>query len=422
VTNENWQKSVGSWSFQHVNDILKTRPISRGDGVPVTLPEKLDVDRIKSLEVTDVKRADNPTPPTPPVTVKDIIAATNTDGWLVLHNDVVVVEEYFGEMQENTKHLLMSVTKSLTATVAGALVHNEKRGRDEPLVDDSKRVADYETELDRPPRVYADAYVREVLDMRSGVEFSEAYLDPESEVRQMEAAAGWAPLPPRDSTDPPPAATLKDFLRGLKQDRGRSGHGGPFKYRSCETGMLGWVCEAAYQKRYNLTKRFPVLVSELLWSKLGAEEPAYITVDREGTGAFDGGICATLRDLARFGAMICRNGLSLSDQQVVSEEWVNDIFKEGGRNDYPQDQYPGMYGGKYRSMFWSPTDDRNVVLCTGVYGQMVYINKYTKTVGVKLSSWEHPEIKWPGDPWMGCSAFKMFDAISTDLDRPAPTT
>jgi CubicO group peptidase (beta-lactamase class C family) len=60
-------------------------------------------------------------------------------------------------------------------------------------------------------------------------------------------------------------------------------------------------------------KPFHQLVSELLWSKLGVEKHAYISVDANGTGAFDGGICATLRDLARFGAMICRNGESLPD-------------------------------------------------------------------------------------------------------------
>ena len=48
----------------------------------------------------------------------------------------------------------------------------------------------------------------------------------------------------------------------------------------------------------------PELMGELLWSRLGAEFDANIGVDSAGTGMFDGGISAALRDLARFGAMI----------------------------------------------------------------------------------------------------------------------
>ena len=43
---------------------------------------------------------------------------------------------------------------------------------------------------------YAGARVRTVLDMRSGVQFSETYLDPTSEVRVMERSVGWAPRNP----------------------------------------------------------------------------------------------------------------------------------------------------------------------------------------------------------------------------------
>ena len=40
----------------------------------------------------------------------------------------------------------------------------------------------------------------------------------------------------------------------------------------------------------------------------GRGEDAAIAVDAAGTGMFDGGICATLRDLARFGAMVVAEG------------------------------------------------------------------------------------------------------------------
>ena len=82
---------------------------------------------------------------------------------------------------------------------------------------------------------YAGATVRNLLDMRSGIKFSEDYLDPLAEVRLIEQAIGWAPR-----TVPDLPATMYDFLVTLQK---KSPHGGPFEYRSCETDVLGWICE-----------------------------------------------------------------------------------------------------------------------------------------------------------------------------------
>jgi hypothetical protein len=55
---------------------------------------------------------------------------------------------------------------------------------------------------------------------------------------------------------------MYEFLLTLRQ---KGPHGGPFEYRSCETDVLGWVCEAA------AGTRMPELMSALLWRHLGAE-------------------------------------------------------------------------------------------------------------------------------------------------------
>ena len=53
-----------------------------------------------------------------------------------------------------------------------------------------------------------------------------------------------------------------------------SPHGGPFAYRSCETDVVGWACERA------AGARMPELLSDVIWSRLGAEHDADISVDR----------------------------------------------------------------------------------------------------------------------------------------------
>ncbi len=49
------------------------------------------------------------------------MAATATDGWIVIQHGKVVAEQYYGGMVPDTAHLLMSVSKSLIGMVAGAL-------------------------------------------------------------------------------------------------------------------------------------------------------------------------------------------------------------------------------------------------------------------------------------------------------------
>lgn len=68
-------------------------------------------------------------------------------------------------------------------------------------------------------------------------------------------------------------------------------HGGPFHYRSCETDVLGWLCERA------AGRPMQELLSELLWARIGAEVDMDAGVDRVGSVIHDGGLAATLRDL-----------------------------------------------------------------------------------------------------------------------------
>lgn len=197
------------------------------------------------------------------------------------------------------------------------------------------------------------------------------------------------------------AGTLKEFLLTLEQVRA---HGSHFEYRSCETDVLGWLCEAASGKP------FAELASEVLWSRMGARHDAFISVDAAGTGMFDGGICATLRDMALFGAMIRDGGVSLNNERILEADWVEDIFT-GGPDSAAAfaagNHAESMPGGKYRSQFWFLSDDPDTAYCLGIHGQMVYINRKSGVVGVKFSS-----TALPVDPVAGPAAAAMFEAIS----------
>jgi CubicO group peptidase (beta-lactamase class C family) len=64
----------------------------------------------------------------------------------------------------------------------------------------------------------------------------------------------------------------------------------------------------------------------------------------------------------------------------------------------------------YRNQFWFPWPDRQVLLCLGIHGQMVYVDRETGLVAVKLSSWPTPQ-----DPWRLFSTLAAFEAITVEI-------
>ncbi|OBG90812.1 hydrolase [Mycobacterium sp. E3298] len=381
ISLDNWLAAPYShWSFQHVEDFVPTALIPRGTGPVAALPAA-------GAPVAEIGLAGTDGSAT---TVGAVMAATATDGWAVAHRGSLVAEQYLHGMAPNTRHLLFSVSKSLVGAVAGALHEAGAIELDAPV---TAYVPDLAT------CGYAGATVRHLLDMRSGIKFSENYDDPAAEIHLLDQAMGWAP---RRNADAP--ATLREFLLTLRQ---KSVHGGPFEYRSCETDVLGWICEAAGGQR------MPELMSELLWSRIGAEYDATIAVDPAGTGFFDGGVNACLTDLIRFGSLFLRDGVSLTGQQVVPAAWLADTFDGGpdSREAFAAspDHDTDLPGGMYRNQMWFPYPGANVVLCLGMCGQMVYVNRAAEVVAAKVSTQPHSH-----EPHM-LDTLRAFDAVANEL-------
>jgi CubicO group peptidase (beta-lactamase class C family) len=380
ISLDNWlSEPYSQWSFQHVEDFVPTAVISRGSAPAAALPAA-------SAPVADipVTRTDGVA-----TTVGAVMATSATDGWAVAYRGSMVAEEYLDGLGAQTRHLLFSVSKSLVATVVGAL-HGV--GAIEP----EAPVTAYVPELANCG--YAGATVRHLLDMRSGIAFSDNYLHPTAEIHLLDESIGWAP---KCRSDGP--TSLCDFLLTLRR---KSAHGGPFEYRSCETDVLGWICEVAGGKR------MPELMSELLWRRIGAQSDATIGVDTAGTGLFDGGISACLRDMIRFGSLFLRNGVSLTGQQVVPEAWIVDTLNGGpdSRQAFaasPDDSR--MPGGMYRNQVWFPYPGNNVVLCQGMCGQAIYVNRAAEVVAAKLST-QHSD-----DPHILLDTLRAFDAVADNF-------
>lgn len=381
ISLDNWlSPPYAHWSFQHVEDFVPTAVISRGTGPVAALPAARAPIAETAVTSTDGTGT----------TVERVMAATATDGWAVAHRGAMVAEEYLNGMAPDTRHLLFSVSKSLVGAVVGALHGAGAIELDAPVTKFVPALANCG---------YAGATVRHLLDMRSGIAFSENYDDPGAEIHLLDQAMGWAP---RHNPDAP--AAVRDFLLTLRQ---KSAHGGPFEYRSCETDVLGWVCEVA------AAQRMPELLSELLWSRIGARYDASIAVDAAGTGFFDGGINACLTDLIAFGSLFVRDGVSLTGGQVIPETWIADTLSGGldSREAFAAspDHDTDLPGGMYRNQMWFPYPGDNVVLCLGMCGQMIYVNRAAAMVAAKVSTQAHSH-----EPHM-VDTLRAFDAVAREL-------
>jgi CubicO group peptidase (beta-lactamase class C family) len=389
VTLDNWQTPpFNRWAFQHMREIIPSQLIRRGVGPVRDLPaarRPVNLDDV-AVALTDGSSG----------TIAGVLAETYTDSAIVMHDGRVVLERYYSQMGPDTRHLLMSVSKSVVGCVTGILVG-------QGLIDPAEQVRHYVPEI--AGGGYDGATVRNLLDMRTGVRFSEEYTDPNAEVRVMERHMGWSP-PDADG-----ALGAYAFLAALES---AGAHGKAFEYRSADSDMLGWVCERA------AGSRMADLISDLIWQPLGTELDAEITCDVVGSAVHDGGISTTTRDLARFGQLLLRDG-RVGDVSVVPERWLRDsrAIDADIRGAFSASaSEPFLPGGWYRNQLWFvPGPSGDVLLCLGIHGQMVLVDHSTNTVAVKFSTWPDAQ-----NPNYLVDTIRAFTAAGRHLAGLAPVT
>src|SRR3989454_7525192 len=364
VTLANWQDPpFNRWAFRHVGELIPTARIARGDGPVSRLPE-----HPRNLSATPV-HADGR-----PVSLATFLERTYTDGIIVLHGGRVVMESYFNGMSARTRHLLMSVSKSVTSAVCGRLVGRGLFRPEDP-------VTAYLPEL--AGTSWDGCTVRHLLDMRAGTRFDEDYTNLGADVRVYEQIYLWRP---RVNLDLPADITAYHATVGNERP-----HGGRFDYRSILTDVLAWVMERA------TGARFADLVAKELWGPMGAEDDAEVTVDTHGNAMADGGISCTLRDLARFGLLLLRGGLR-SGEQVIPREWINDTLTADPETVAAFAAAPDAAefpaGAYYRNQFWVVDPRGPIVMASGINGQTVLVHGPADVVIAKFSTWP---VAWTPD-------------------------
>lgn len=370
---ETWRLSpFNRWSFQNVGELVPSAHVAAAPG------GEEQAKSLGALLEENISFAGGSE------TVESFLKRSDTDGLTILKGGKLVGDWSAPHIPFGARHIIFSISKSVTAILAGIL-------EGEGVFDPNAPVTQYIPEA--KGSAYGDASVRHVLDMTVSLDFEEAYLDPESAFARYRRSTLWNPGGGSES--------LAAFLLTLQ--RLAEPHGQTYRYRSPNSDMLGILVERASGKRVSQ------LLSEKLWLPLGAASEMSVTVDMEGTARTAGGMSMTPRDLARIGEMM-RQGGTANGRRIVPEAWVRDTVATGGSDEAWQRGTMAFLfpKGRYRNKWYQTGHDSGAFCGIGIHGQWLYVNPKTEVVIAKMSS--QPE---PVDDRLDLDLVSFFEALST---------
>jgi CubicO group peptidase (beta-lactamase class C family) len=294
------------------------------------------------------------------LTLDDYLARTPTAGLLIAQGDTILVERYQYDRTDRDRFTSWSMAKTVTAMLVGiAIAEGHIRS-----VDDLASA--YVPEL--AGTEYGKTSLRHLLQMSSGVRFSEQYTgtDDVSQLSRdtfLQRGAGG------------PGAVTQFNERAVVA-------GTKFSYASVETQVLGLVLRAATGRS---TAEY---LQSRIWQPIGAEADATWLVDRSGQEATYCCLNAVLRDYARLGLLLAHDG-NWRGRQIIPAAWI--VAATTTRADQPHLR-PGVatpfFGYGYQTWIvptWVLPGDRRMFMLWGVRGQRIYVDAESKLVMVNTA-------------------------------------
>ncbi|CAN7512601.1 serine hydrolase domain-containing protein [Caulobacter sp. LjRoot300] len=317
--------------------LFPTRTVRRGDRPVSRLPVRQEPFPDLSFESVG-KSCD----------LYDYVSRNRTASLLILKDGQIAFERHQFGNTPRTRWMSMSMAKSFSATLVGAAIQDGLIGGLEDLL------TDYLPELRGTS--YEGVSVRALLQMSSGVFWTEDQTDPNSTRRAMlELQIGQQP------------GTILDYMGRLPRVHPP---GQVFTYSTGETHVVGALLRAA------VGKSLAQYLSEKFWSRLGMEQDAEWWLESpDGLEVAGSGLTATLRDYARFGLFVLAGGV-IDGERILPEGWVKEATS------------PRVLGGQpvnYGFMWWpqpsrAGTFEDGAFRAGGIFGQYLYVNPAHRVV------------------------------------------
>lgn len=374
-------------TFRNVDKIFNTRAIKRGGSI-FPLPESDNMLTSVKYSLNGVNTYD----------IDDFITRNNVAGLLIIKDGKIVLERYAQGNTEKSKWTSFSVAKSVTSTLIGFAVKDGKIALND-------LVTKYLPQM--KGTAYDGVTVRQLMQMSSGAEWVEDYLDKSTVFSEMFQCI-------LDGK----AGGIIDVMSSLKrvEEPGKR-----FLYSTGEAYLEGEVLSAALDG-----ESLSNYLSRKVWATMGMESDAYWLLESPDGMEFGGGnISMILRDYGRFGMFILNDGV-VNGTHMLPQGWTDEAGKPAGDSPqcgyemlysasnlakYPYD-YPLGYGYNWWAMpeaEWGPWSELSnpdwwgdyaietpsvdfpnltgTFEAQGVFGQLIHINQKENMVTVVWSTW-----------------------------------
>lgn len=342
------------WNFADINDWKKFPflPVNKGDNTFYFTESTQDI-----------------TPQLPPafddgLGFDSFLSRHKTVSFLIIRNDTIIYERYFGKFDDSSILASFSVSKAFVSALAGIAVSEGYIGSTEDPV------TRYIPELLENDVRFSKIRIEDLLNMRSGIKFNEGYSNPFAEMSKYYYGTN-----------------LKHTLSTLKIS------GNPnetYDYISVNTLLLGMAIERSTGKKLS------DYLTEKIWSRIGMEFDANWNTDSKQNGQIKHFCCLNgrARDFARFGRLILNDG-NWQGTQIIPETWMKRT--KSVVNDSRDSQ---NFNYTY---FWRVKDD-GAIFAKGILGQYIYIDQVKKIIIVRFGT-SADDIHWASFFEKICSQF-----------------
>ena len=254
------------------------------------------------------------------------------DSLLVVRHGKIVLDAYYTPYQPNIAHDLRSVTKSVVSTLTAIEIGNGQLDSvDHPVIDlfPDKPIQN----IDENKKAMT---VQHLLDMTSGIEWTEKAYTPDETVMRMYQAP--------DRT----AFVLNQPMSNAPGAKFYYNSGNPYVLSALITAKTG-------QNALDYAKKE-------LFGPLGITSAKWGGVDAQGVTDGEAGLSLAPHDMARFGYLYLHNGM-WEDKQIIPSSWV-DQARMG--------KVAATFGFHYANLWWS-LPDKGAYMALGRHSQLIMV-------------------------------------------------
>jgi CubicO group peptidase (beta-lactamase class C family) len=261
-----------------------------------------------------------------------------TEAYLIIKNDSICYEQYWDGYSDTSHTNSFSMAKSFVSILAGVAIQEGKiKSVDEHVYD---FIPSFKTGMD------SLLTIKDLLTMSSGINFAESYISP--------------------FAYPAEAYYGNDIIDNTLKYKVTIQPGKDFLYLSGNSTLLGYIITIATGEKLS------DYASEKLWQPLGAEHPAFWSIDHEG-GMEKAYCCfnSNARDFGRIGQLYLDSG-KWGGKQLVPQSYVLASIK------------PAL-SEHYGYNWWILNcDGHRVPYCRGILGQYIFVIPDKNMVVVRL--------------------------------------